>query len=170
MNCCTVYCVVSVMRPKGSAAALEARRRLAVDLLQEGKTTAEVAEIVQAPSSSVRRWRAAWKRSGEAALAAKPHPGAPRKLTASQEQKLLRILLRGAAAAGFDTELWTCRRVAQVVEKHFDVTYHPDHLGRILHRLGWTPQKPARRARERDEPTIANWRASDWPLIKKKLA
>ncbi len=158
------------MRPQGTAASLEARRRLAVDLLQRGKTTAEVAEIVQVPASSVRRWRAAWKRGGEAALAAKPHPGSKPKLSASRQQQVLRILTRGARAAGYDTELWTCQRVAEVVEQRFSVKYHPDHLGRILHGLGWTPQKPERRARERDEQVIQRWRACDWPRIKKRGA
>lgn len=158
------------MRPKGSAAALESRRRLAVDLLQEGKTPAEVAEIVQVPASSVRRWRVAWKRDGDAALSAKPHPGPRPKLTPSQQRQLLRILTRGARASAYLTELWTCRRVAEVVKEHFGVEYHPDHVGRMLRSLGWTPQKPERRARERNEEQVRRWRECDWPRIKKRGA
>lgn len=158
------------MRTKGTAAALESRRRLAADLLVDGKTAAEVAEIIQVSESSVRRWRSAWKKGGVEALASKPHPGPEPKLTDAQRRQLLRILMRGARAAGYSTELWTCQRVAEVVRKHFGVEYHPDHLGRILRSSGWTPQKPERRARERDEEAIRTWRAEDWPRIKKKGA
>ena len=158
------------MRTKGTAAALESRRRLAADLLVDGKTAAEVAEIIQVSESSVRRWRSAWKKGGVEALASKPHPGPEPKLTDAQRRQLLRILTHGARAAGYDTELWTCERVAAVVRNHFGVEYHPDHLGRVLRSSGWTPQRPERRARERDEGAILRWREEDWPRIKKKGA
>jgi transposase len=158
------------MRPKGTAAGLEVRRRLAAVLLEEGKSVAEVAEIVQASQSSVRRWRLAWNRGGVEALASKPHPGPQPKLSGAQQRQLLRILTQGARAAGYLTELWTCRRVAEVVQEYFRVDYHPDHLGRMLRSLGWTPQKPERRARERNEVDIRCWRECDWPRIKKRGA
>jgi transposase len=79
------------------------------------------------------------------------------------------ILLRGARAAGFRTDLWTLRRVAQVIEHHFGVKYHPGHVWYLLRAMGWSPQKPERRARERDEAAIARWREEAWPQLEKKL-
>ena len=76
----------------------------------------------------------------------------------------------GAQASGYNTDLWTCRRVAVVIQKRFGVSYHFNHVGRILHALGFSPQKPLRRARERDEEAIERWRREDWPRIKKRDA
>lgn len=78
-----------------------------------------------------------------------------------------KLLLKGAVAAGFPTNLWTCARIAQAIEEHFGVRYHIDHIGRLMRALGWSPQKPARRALERDETAIAAWVKSKWPGVKK---
>ena len=145
-----------------------ARRWMAVELLRDGKTLAEVAELLSVSVSSVKRWKKAFQQGGLAALALKRHPGPKPKLSAARRRRLCHILLRGPLAAGFRTDLWTCRRVAEVVEREFGIVYHPDHLGRILHDLGFSPQKPQRRARERDEAAIARWRRHDWPRIKKR--
>ena len=155
------------MRTKGSAAELEARRRRAAEFLRERMTPAEVARLVGASLSSVKRWKKALELEGEAALAAKPHAGPAPRLSCDQKQELVAILKQGPLAAGFKTDLWTCRRVAEVVKKNFKVVYHPDHLGRILHELGFSPQKPRVVARERDEKAIAHWRRYRWPQIKK---
>ncbi len=104
---------------------------------------------------------------GVGALAAKPQPAARCRLSDEQKAQLVEILLRGPLAAGYFTDLWTCARLAQVIHKEFGVTYHVDHVGCILHDLGFTPQKPRRKARERDEAAIERWRRHDWPRIKK---
>lgn len=158
------------MRIKGSAAELEARRCRAAKLFRERKPLAEIARIVGASLSSVKRWKRAWTEGGVAALAAKPHPGPTPKLFDDQKQELVEILKRGPIAAGYATDLWTCARVAEVVRKTFDVSYHPDHLGRILHDLGFSPQKPQQVAREQDAEAVARWRKKDWPRIKKRRA
>ena len=158
------------MRTKGSASELEARRRRAAKLFRERKPLAEIVRHVGASLSSVKRWKRAWQEGGVAALAAKPHPGPTPKLSPDQKQKLVAILKAGPIAAGFKTDLWTCARVAQVVRKKFRVSYHPDHLGRILHDLGFSPQKPQRVAREQDAEAVERWRKKDWPRIKKKRA
>jgi transposase len=158
------------MRPKGSAAELEVRRRLAVRLLSQGKSRSEVAEMVGASLSSVKRWKAAWKKGGVEAVAAKPHPGRKPKLTNAQKRQLERMLLRGPRAAGFSNDLWTCGRVAEVIRRRFGVTYHVDHVPRILQAFGWSCQKPELRARERDEAAIERWRTRKWPRIKKELS
>lgn len=149
---------------------LEARRRRAAMLFQERKPLAEIARVVGASLSSVKRWKRAWQDGGIAALAAKPHPGPKPKLTCDQKQELVETLQRGPLAAGYANDLWTCKRVAQVVGKQFGVSYHPDHVGRILHDLGFSPQKPQQVAREQDTDAVERWRRVDWPRIKKKLA
>src|SRR5262245_9116698 len=108
------------MRPKGTAAELEVRRRIAADLLSKGRTVAEVAKAVSASVTSVKRWKKAWRERGMAALAAKPHPGPRRKLSSSQQKRLCSLLRAGPRLAGFATELWTCARVAQVIKREFD--------------------------------------------------
>ena len=77
-------------------------------------------------------------------------------------------MLGGAAAAGYAQDLWTCPRVAQLIAREFGVAYHVAHVGRLLRRLGWTPQRPSRRARERDDEQIRHWAQVDWRRIKKK--
>lgn len=156
------------MRIKGSAAELEARRRRAAEYFQERKPLAEVARLVGASLSSVKRWRRAWQEGGVAALAAKPHPGRAAKLSDDQRQTLVTILKDGPTRSGFSTDLWTTGRVAKVVRKKFRVSYHPDHLGRILHDLGFSPQKPQQVAREQDAAAVERWRKHDWPRIKKR--
>lgn len=156
------------MRTKGSATELEARRRRAAEYFQAGKSLAETARLVGASLSSVKRWQRAWRTDGLAALAAKPHLGPTPKLSSEQKQELVTILREGPIASGFKTDLWTCARVAKVVRKKFRVSYHPDHLGRILHDLGFSPQKPRQVAGEQDSGAVERWRKVDWPRIKKK--
>ncbi len=156
------------MRPKGSAAELEARRRQAVALLQDGKSNTEVARLVGADLSSVKRWKRAVASGGLKALAAKPHPGRSPKLSLAQKQELAQIVRAGPLAAGFRTNLWTCRRVAEVIRQRFGVQYHPDHVGRLLHALGFSQQKPQRRALEGNQAAIQRWRKRSWRRIKKR--
>jgi putative transposase len=90
-------------------------------------------------------------------------------LTSRQWQELLKVLKRGAMRSGFETERWTLPRVRAMIEHRFGVTYHASYLSVRLRDLGWTPQVPAVRARERDEELIRAWLDRDWPRIKKKL-
>ncbi|MHB0970563.1 MAG: winged helix-turn-helix domain-containing protein [Thermoanaerobaculia bacterium] len=156
------------MRPHGSPKELEARRQRARTLLGEGLTPREVAERLGVDRVSVYRWRADLKRVGPRAIRAKPASGRPPKMTTVQRTELECILLRGATAAGFPTDLWTCPRIAEVIREHFGITYHVDHIGRLLHSMGWSPQKPTRRAVERDNEAIRTWIRRDWSRIKKK--
>lgn len=156
------------MRPKGTAAELEVRRRLGVSLLQQGHGVRAVARMVGVRHSSVTRWKKAYQQGGAAALRAKPHPGPRPKLSPQQRKRLLQLLSQGPRAHGYSTELWTLRRVAQLIEQRFGVQYHPCYVWYILRQLGWTAQKPERRARERDESAVAQWRQEQWPQIKKR--
>jgi transposase len=139
-----------------------------MQLLEEGLTPVEVAKRVGVDRRSVRRWKAALRDGGQRALRAKPAPGRPSRLSSADLEKLEETLLEGAQAAGYPSELWTCRRVAEVVAKRFGVTYHVGHVARLLHGMGWSPQKPQRRAIERKEETVQTWVKRDWPRIKKK--
>jgi len=155
------------MRPLGSPGDLERRRRRALVMLKDGSPPVEVARALGVDRRSVRRWRAAFDREGVEGVSAKPASGRPSKLDARAKQKLERLLLQGAEAHGFPTDLWTCPRVAALIQRTFHVSYHVDHLSRLLRSLGWSPQKPERRARERDEDAIRRWVKKDWPRIKK---
>ena len=156
------------MRPRGSPDELEKRRARAVALLEQGYQPVEVAHMVGVDRRSVRRWNAAYRQAGKAGLKKRPVPGRPPKLDKKARERLERVLLRGAKKAGFATDLWTCPRVAEVIKRRFAVAYHVDHVCRLLHGLGWSPQKPQRRAVERDEEAIEGWVKQQWPRIKKK--
>jgi transposase len=155
------------MRPKGSAAVLEARHRRALTLLAQDLSLNAVARRLACAPSSVMRWRDAVAAHGAHGLAVQASPGRPSKLTAAQQRRLVRALVAGPLAAGYQTDLWTTPRIAALIQTRFGVSYHPDHVGRLLHHLGWTPQKPERRALQRDEAAIARWKTRDWPRVKK---
>ncbi len=157
----------NAMRPSGSPEVLEQRRRRGIALLKEGYPPVEVARRIGVDRRSVRRWKAAYRKHGETGIQARAAPGRPAALAAKDKKRLEKILLRGAKAAGFPTDLWTCPRVAQLIWERFGVDYHVDHVGRLLHGLGFSPQKPARRAIERDEAEIQRWLKERWPRVKK---
>lgn len=155
-------------RPKGSADLLEDRRRRALALVDSGCSLNEAARRIGCGASSVMRWLRAWRRGGEQALRVRFSPGRPHKLKARQEARLLQLLLKGPLARGYRTNLWTTKRIARLIEEEFGVCYHPHHIGRLMHRLQWSHQKPERRAAERDEKEIERWKRQEWPRIKKK--
>lgn len=158
------------MRTAGSPKLLEKRRLDAIALFEDGMAQVAIAKKLRMHDRTVRRWIASYRREGRKGVAAKPTPGRPPKLTAGQQNTLAKLLDKGAVASGYSTELWTCPRVARVVEKRFGISYHVDHMGRLLKSMGFTPQKPERRARERDEAGIRRWVRRDWSDIKKKPA
>ncbi len=156
-------------RPKGSADLLEDRRRRALALLKTGLSLNEVGRRIHCAASSVMRWFHAWRRGGSRALRVGASPGRPPKLRAAQQRRLLKLLLKGPLAHGYRTNLWTTARIAEVIEREFRVHYHRDHVGRLMHGLDWTHQKPAARALERDEKVIERWKRKDRPRVKKTL-
>jgi transposase len=157
------------MRTPGSPAVLEYRRRLAVERVRDGYSTREVADFLGVDPSSVRRWLASC-RHGRDGLAARPVPGRPPKLTVIQEKIVRRWLADNPMEHGFATELWTASRLALLIEQEFGVHFHPDYLTTWLRQRGYTPQKPRRVHRERNDEAIAGWLAKDWPRIKKRRA
>jgi transposase len=142
------------MRPVGTAEELQRRRLRAVELVEQGESPDDVARFLGCGRSSVYTWVKLAKQSLEA-LAAKPHPGPKPRLTAAQLKALEGLLLKGAKAHGWRTELWTATRAAELIERQFKVRFHPEHVRKLLkRRLRWTSQKPQRRAKERDEVAI----------------
>lgn len=156
------------MRTEGTAAELEARRRLAVQRVNEGWTRADVAAFLGVHPETVSEWVRAHKARGDAALAAKPHPGRTPFLTADQEKRVLGWLADKPTAHGFRTDLWTAKRVADPIRTKLSVTFHPHDLREWLTKRNDTPQKPARRARQRDPEAIGRWLRYDWPRIQRK--
>lgn len=146
----------------------EARRIRAWELYQQGWPQKQIAAALGVSGGAVSLWVATGRESGVEALRNKPHPGAKPKLTAEQRAQLPELLQRGAPAFGFIGDVWTQARIAAVIKREFGVTYHPDHIGRLLRSIGWSFQKPIERASERDEASIERWREEKWPEIKKK--
>lgn len=156
------------MRPSGTPEALEARRLIAARLFAQGKSLTEVAATVGCSKSSASRWKRAWECGGREALRPNPNPGPKPKLNPQQQQRLLAALKQGTAHWGYAAAGWTCPLVRDLIGRLFGVQYHVDYVGTLLHKLGWSPQKPERRARERNERAIARWRRDEWPRLKKE--
>ena len=142
---------------------------LGAKLFEQGIRPSEVARRLGVTIGAASQWRKAWREAGLDGLRSKPHPGSRPKLPRHCRPELERLLLEGPRAHGWATELWTLRRVVELIRRRFGVQYDPSQVSRILHSMGWSRQKPARRARERDEEAIEAWRKKDWPRIKKGL-
>jgi transposase len=154
--------------PQDARAALEARRLQAAELFAQGRTQAEVASELGVSRQSASVWHTAWQQGGVEALRSRGPTGPDPRLSAVQLAEVEQALLAGAMANGFDTDLWTLERITVVITQLTGVRYHPGHVWVILrHRLGWTLQRPERRASERDEEAITRWVQQEWPRIKK---
>jgi len=156
------------MRTPGTPQELQRQRFRAIDLLQAGHRPIAVAQMLGVSQGTISRWHTAYQRDGPKGLKAKPHPGPKPKLTSRQQDKLPGLLLKGPCWHGYPNQLWTLKRVAEVIYKHFGARYDPSGVWHVLRRMGWSCQKPERRARERDESAIERWRREDWPRIKKR--
>jgi transposase len=156
------------MRTKGTSAELESRRKLAVQRVAEGWKRKDVAAFLGVHPETVGEWVRAHRAGGDAALAAKPHPGRKPFLTPSQEKRVLGWLADPPTRHGFRTDLWTARRVAELIRTRLGVEFHPHYLREWLAKRNYTPQKPARRAKQRNPEAIDRWLKEDWPRIEKK--
>lgn len=145
------------------ADGLEWRRFRAVHLKQQGWSRQDIAEALGVSPMSVSRWFAHLRDGGPEALRAHSSPGHPPKLSAAQKRLIPEFLWHGAEAYGFAGEVWTCARIARVIEEEFGICYHKGHVSRLLKELRWTPQMPIRRAIQRDEEAIRRWRFEVWP-------
>lgn len=157
------------MRPYGKPSQLEKRRRQAIALLRAGRPFRTVARTVRASLSSVVRWYQAYRTNGLNGLRARPAPGRPARLSPQQRERLKRLLLQGAGKAGYSTDVWTLPRIAKLIERQFGVRYTTVGVWKLMRTgLGWSWQKPERRAIERDEAAIEHWKRVTWPHIKKR--
>ena len=143
----------------------EWRRLRALQLKQQGWFERSIAEALGVSEDTVSRWMIRASRSGPESLLAHPAPGHPPKLSPAQKQLIPDFLSHGPEAYGFRGEVWTCARIAKVIEAEFGVTYHKDHVSRLLRELHWTPQVPITRAIQRDEKAIEHWCEEVWPAL-----
>ena len=149
-------------------AALEQRRFEGLKLLRQGFNQSEVARRIKVCSQTVSRWARTVSQEGEKALRAAGRAGRKPLLDAKQRQRLVARLLEGPEKLGYETPLWTCERVAHLIDQEFGVGYHAGHVWKLLRQLNWSPQRPAGRALERNEEAIREWQRKTWPAIKKK--
>ena len=148
------------MRPKGSAEVLRARRQKAIKLLTDEVSLNEIARRIGCNASSVMRWRDRWNALGEEGLEVGSSPGRPTKMSTQQKGELVQLRLQGPMAFRWRTDVWTTHRVATLIHRKSSIDYHFTHVARILHALNWGPQKPERRALERNEAAIQKWKAT----------
>lgn len=140
----------------------------AVKLLEAGVSQSETARRVGVHRQSVSRWASALASEGRDALRKAGRAGRKPRLDDDALDQLCELLERGPEAAGFSTNLWTCERVAEVIEREFEIRYHSAHVWKLLGKIGWSCQRPTGRAIERDENAIRRWKRVEWPRIKKK--
>jgi transposase len=150
------------------ADGLEWRRFRALHLQRQGWSRQNIAEALGVSLVSVSRWFAHARHGGLEALRAHPAPGHPPKLSLAQKRLIPEFLWHGAEAYGFRGEVWTCARIARIIEEEFGVRYHKDHVSRLLKELLWTPQVPIKRAIQRDEEAIQHWRNEVWPELQRR--
>jgi transposase len=150
-------------RGLGDRQAFEAVRMQAGALFAAGHSQAEVARTLGVARQNVSRWHVRWPAGGLNALASRGPTGPDPRLSEAQRAAIGQALRQGARAHGFDTDHWTLERITTVIQRLTGVAYHRGHTWKLLRRMGWRLQRPARRAVERDEQAIARWVAEDWP-------
>jgi transposase len=141
-------------------------RQAAVERFVAGERPLTIAPALGMSYEAVRVWYRRWQ-ADDAALLEVKRRGRSARLSSVQLEQLQQELLRGPTAHGYHTELWTLERIAVVIRRVFGISYHPAHISKVLHALGWSCQKPQRRAKERNETRIRQWLHEDWPLLKK---
>jgi transposase len=146
--------------------AMERRRKRAAQLFRQGMTQAEVVRELEVSRQSVSRWHAAWLAGGTEALKGAGRAGRLPQLDHGDLRWIERRLAKGPLANGYPTDKWTIQRVTEVIEAETGVRYHPGHVWRILHQMGWSRQRAARRAVEPDDEAIISWAKVDWPRVK----
>lgn len=146
---------------------LAERRRRAGKMFDRAFTQADVARELEVSRESASRWHEVWLERGTDGLAEIGKRGRTSRLSDKQLAKVERALIKGATANGFPNDLWTTPRVAAVIERVTGEQYHPGHVWRMLKQMGWSLQRPARRAKERDDEAIEAWMKTRWPKVKK---
>jgi transposase len=154
---------VSSVHNKVDREALAVRRKAAIGWYRKGKTQYWIAKRMGVSFEAVRKWVDAYEAKGMKGLRSKGHPGPQAELGEKDRAKIKAAILKGPRAAGYATDLWTLERIAQLIKRIGKVSYHPGHVWKVVIALGFSCQKPERRAKERDEEAIANWRLRSFP-------
>ena len=157
--------------PRRDFHGLEVRRHQAARRFAAGREThGAIARRLGVSRQSVMRWYRAWRQGGRTALRATGRAGRKPRLAPEQMSRIEAALRQGPRAHGFRTNLWTLPRVARIIKQLTGVQYHPGHVWRLFGALDWTLQRPAKRAKERNEAAIQHWKTTRWPAVKKTLA
>jgi|SRR3989338_2007282 len=143
---------------------LQARRLKAGRLFARGKTAYYVEKKFGVSSTTAREWRERWNNGTISAQ----KQGRISKLTDAQKKRLYFGIQKGPEAAGYKTQLWTLERITALIRKTEHILYRPRSVWHLMHELGFSCQKPSRRAKERDEKAIAEWRKTTWPKLLKR--
>jgi transposase len=139
-----------------------------VRLFGKNLNNSEIGRRLKVSNQTVSRWRKQYQQEGKGALRRAGRSKRLPCLSEADKARLVELLVQGPEPPGYETPLWTCPRVAHLIEKNFGVEYHPGHVWRILRQLNWSVQQPVGRALERNEALIADWKQKRWPEIKKK--
>ena len=149
----------------------EERRKRAWALKQDGWPQKDIATALGVSPGAVSQWlKRAREHGGVEGLKRRQPPGMTPRMSAAQRAQLPLLLAKGAEAYGYRGDVWTARRVAQLIADTFGVRYHRDHVSRVLRQLGWSRQHPLTRATQRDEQAITHWHEVRWPALRKKPA
>ncbi len=143
----------------------EAIRRQGYRLLKRGVPKSRIASTLGVARMTVFRWEQKMEKEGPTSWKDKPNPGRPPKLTPRQKKKLRKILVDGAQTRGYATDLWTLKRLAEVIEEEFGVKYRESGVWYVLQDLGFSAQVPLQRAMERDEKYMRHWVKVEWPKL-----
>jgi transposase len=161
---------MTLMRTHGSAIELEKVRMFAANMFEQGLPSVGIARSLNVDVQTVRRWRRIYNICGRPGLDSRKHPGSKPRLNPQQQERLAQLLLLTPTQCGFERYLWTTSLIADLIQREFNVSYHHDTVGFLLRDLGFSWQKPACRARERDGIRIEAWRREVWPEILKKVS
>lgn len=151
------------------AKKLEVRRLQAGRYFSQGKSQAWVAGRMRVTTAATCKWFRRWKADKEKGLRSKGRCGIKKSLTKETLRHIQSALDKGPLKAGFPNDLWTLERVRAVMRRETNRSFHIGYVWKILTRdLGWSNQKPSRRARERNEAAVARWKRDTWPAIQKR--
>ena len=156
--------------PKLTKQQLEQRRFAAIEYFKDAinpKTQLQIAREIGVTPAAVCQWHKTFKENGDESLKAKPHPGPGRSISDSEIEELKLLLLKNPLELGFTRIGWTTALVAELIEHKFGISYHPDHVGKLLRSIGFSVQKPKIQGKKRDDSKIATWLNETFPELKK---
>jgi transposase len=159
--------MITTRAPQRDFEGMEARRKRAARLFAKGVSQADVARELEVSRQSVSRWHVSWTEGGSGALKGAGRAGRKPRLDRTDLAKVERVLRRGPRSSGYATEIWTLPRITEVIAELTGVSYHPGHVWRLMGQLGWSPQRPARQALERDDEAIDEWVSTRWARVKR---